>query len=255
MAWASFVAFIAAGGVERALPAAAARSRATTAPPRRRSSSACSSACSPPSPARSGRASSGAPTGTGTRGRPRSSSRCSSTAPTWRCAAPSRTPRRGRACAAAYALLGLVVAPFLFFVMPRLTEFSLHPRAGGQRRGQVEMESRDAAGAARELARLHRAVLLAAQPAAAALAGARGARRPRHGRSVMDDRAAASAGWSAVNLVIWTGLFLYLLRLEPAGCGEHGERADETKKRLLPRSAPCCCWPSPASRSPRSRRR
>ncbi|MEM8931748.1 MAG: cytochrome c biogenesis protein CcsA [Acidobacteriota bacterium] len=33
--------------------------------------------------------------------------------------------------AAAYAVLGFVVAPFLYFVMPRLAAFSLHPTPGG----------------------------------------------------------------------------------------------------------------------------
>lgn len=32
---------------------------------------------------------------------------------------------------AAYAVLGFVVAPFLYFVMPRLASFSLHPTPGG----------------------------------------------------------------------------------------------------------------------------
>jgi len=42
---------------------------------------------------------------------------------------------------AAYAVLGLVVAPFLFFVLPRIT-FSLHPESVINASGQVEMESR-----------------------------------------------------------------------------------------------------------------
>ena len=32
---------------------------------------------------------------------------------------------------AAYSALGLVVAPFLFFIMPRMASFSLHPKPGG----------------------------------------------------------------------------------------------------------------------------
>ena len=32
---------------------------------------------------------------------------------------------------AAYAALGLVVSPFLFFIMPRMATFSLHPKPGG----------------------------------------------------------------------------------------------------------------------------
>lgn len=42
---------------------------------------------------------------------------------------------------AAYAILGLVVAPFLFFVLPRIT-FSLHPESVINTTGKVEMESR-----------------------------------------------------------------------------------------------------------------
>ncbi len=33
--------------------------------------------------------------------------------------------------AAAYAVLGFIVAPFLYFIMPRLASFSLHPKPGG----------------------------------------------------------------------------------------------------------------------------
>lgn len=43
--------------------------------------------------------------------------------------------------AAAYAALGLVVAPFLFFVLPRLT-FSLHPEPVVNAGGDVEMDRR-----------------------------------------------------------------------------------------------------------------
>jgi len=50
-------------------------------------------------------------------------------------------PETRRRLAAAYAVLGLVVAPFLFFVLPRLT-FSLHPDTVVNRRGRIEMESR-----------------------------------------------------------------------------------------------------------------
>ena len=42
---------------------------------------------------------------------------------------------------AAYAVLGLAVAPFLFFVMPRIM-FSLHPQSVINAQGKVEMESR-----------------------------------------------------------------------------------------------------------------
>lgn len=50
-------------------------------------------------------------------------------------------PEARRRLAAAYAVLGLVVAPFLFFVLPRLT-FSLHPDTVVNTRGRIEMESR-----------------------------------------------------------------------------------------------------------------
>ncbi|HVT57945.1 MAG TPA: cytochrome c biogenesis protein CcsA [Thermoanaerobaculia bacterium] len=43
--------------------------------------------------------------------------------------------------AAAYAALGLVVTPFLFFIVPRIT-FSLHPDSVVNARGKVEMEAR-----------------------------------------------------------------------------------------------------------------
>jgi heme exporter protein C len=43
--------------------------------------------------------------------------------------------------AAAYAALGLVVTPFFFFVVPRIT-YSLHPDTVINTRGKVEMESR-----------------------------------------------------------------------------------------------------------------
>lgn len=43
--------------------------------------------------------------------------------------------------AAAYAVLGLVVAPFLYFVVPRIT-FSLHPDSVVNTRGKIDVESR-----------------------------------------------------------------------------------------------------------------
>ncbi|HEX2162840.1 MAG TPA: cytochrome c biogenesis protein CcsA [Thermoanaerobaculia bacterium] len=46
-----------------------------------------------------------------------------------------------RRLSAAYAALGLVVAPFLFFVLPRLT-FSLHPEPVINAEGDVAMDSR-----------------------------------------------------------------------------------------------------------------
>jgi hypothetical protein len=69
-------------------------------------------------------------------------------------------PRRAR-LAAAYAVLGLVVAPFLFFVLPRLA-FTLHPEpvsTPGEGRDGIA----DAAGAAGELGRVHRTLLLDAR--------------------------------------------------------------------------------------------
>jgi heme exporter protein C len=42
---------------------------------------------------------------------------------------------------AAYAVLGLVVAPFFFFIVPRIM-FSLHPQSVINAQGKVEMESR-----------------------------------------------------------------------------------------------------------------
>jgi heme exporter protein C len=42
--------------------------------------------------------------------------------------------------AAAYAVLGLVVAPFLFFVLPRLAAFSLHPEPVVNAEGTIQME-------------------------------------------------------------------------------------------------------------------
>ena len=42
--------------------------------------------------------------------------------------------------AAAYAVLGLVVAPFLYFVLPRLAEFTLHPEPVINESGRIEME-------------------------------------------------------------------------------------------------------------------
>ncbi len=42
---------------------------------------------------------------------------------------------------AAYAVLGLVVAPFLFFIMPRIM-FSIHPQSVINAQGKVEVESR-----------------------------------------------------------------------------------------------------------------
>jgi heme exporter protein C len=43
---------------------------------------------------------------------------------------------------AAYAVLGLVVAPYLYFVMPRTAKFSLHPEPVINAAAKVEMESR-----------------------------------------------------------------------------------------------------------------
>jgi heme exporter protein C len=43
---------------------------------------------------------------------------------------------------AAYSVLGLVVAPSLFFILPRLAAFSLHPESVVNAQGKIEMESR-----------------------------------------------------------------------------------------------------------------
>ena len=48
--------------------------------------------------------------------------------------------KRGR-LSAAYALLGVVVTPFLFWVMPRLT-YTLHPEPVVNAEGKMEMEAR-----------------------------------------------------------------------------------------------------------------
>ncbi len=48
---------------------------------------------------------------------------------------------RGR-LAAAYAVLGLVVAPFLYFVLPRMMPYSLHPEPVVNAEASVDMESR-----------------------------------------------------------------------------------------------------------------
>lgn len=45
-----------------------------------------------------------------------------------------------RRLAAGYAVLGLVVAPFLFFVAPRLAAFSLHPEPVVNVEGEVKMD-------------------------------------------------------------------------------------------------------------------
>jgi heme exporter protein C len=42
--------------------------------------------------------------------------------------------------AAVYAVLGLVVAPFLYFVMPRMAEFTLHPEPVINAAAKVEMD-------------------------------------------------------------------------------------------------------------------
>lgn len=51
-------------------------------------------------------------------------------------------PANRRRQSAAYAALGLVVAPFLFFVAPRMVKFSLHPQSVINTSGQVDMDSR-----------------------------------------------------------------------------------------------------------------
>ncbi|MCH9649890.1 MAG: cytochrome c biogenesis protein CcsA [Deltaproteobacteria bacterium] len=57
-----------------------------------------------------------------------------------RSAVPDRDTRRR--LSAAYAILGLVVAPFLFFILPRMTGFTLHPEPVINPEGKVEMERR-----------------------------------------------------------------------------------------------------------------
>jgi heme exporter protein C len=47
---------------------------------------------------------------------------------------------RARLCAV-YAVLGLVVAPYLYFVMPRMAKFSLHPEPVVNAAAKVEMNS------------------------------------------------------------------------------------------------------------------
>ena len=42
-------------------------------------------------------------------------------------------PEKRARLSSAYAALGFVVAPFLYFIMPRMASFSLHPTPGGSR--------------------------------------------------------------------------------------------------------------------------
>ncbi|MCB1058214.1 MAG: cytochrome c biogenesis protein CcsA, partial [Acidobacteria bacterium] len=51
-------------------------------------------------------------------------------------------PERQRRLAAAYGVLGLVVAPFLFFILPRMTGYTLHPEPVVNQTGKIEMERR-----------------------------------------------------------------------------------------------------------------
>ena len=50
-------------------------------------------------------------------------------------------PEKRARLSAAYALLGVVVTPFLFWIMPRLT-YTLHPEPVVNAEGKVDMESR-----------------------------------------------------------------------------------------------------------------
>lgn len=50
-------------------------------------------------------------------------------------------PEKRARLAAVYALLGVVVTPFFFFIVPRIT-FSLHPESVINAQGKIEMESR-----------------------------------------------------------------------------------------------------------------
>lgn len=49
---------------------------------------------------------------------------------------------RRRRLSASYAVLGLAVAPFLFFVLPRMASFTLHPEPVINQGGKIEMNSR-----------------------------------------------------------------------------------------------------------------
>ncbi len=49
---------------------------------------------------------------------------------------------RRRRLSAAYAALGIAVAPFLFFVLPRMASFTLHPEPVINPGGKIEMNSR-----------------------------------------------------------------------------------------------------------------
>ena len=51
-------------------------------------------------------------------------------------------PEKKARLSSVYAVLGLVVAPFFFFVLPRIVEFTLHPDSVVNQRGSVDMESR-----------------------------------------------------------------------------------------------------------------
>lgn len=51
-------------------------------------------------------------------------------------------PEKQRRLAAAYGVLGLVVAPFLFFILPRMTGYTLHPEPVVNPGGKIEMEQR-----------------------------------------------------------------------------------------------------------------
>jgi heme exporter protein C len=51
-------------------------------------------------------------------------------------------PDTERRVAAAYGVLGLVVAPFFFFVLPRIVEFSLHPEPVVNTEQEIGIEQR-----------------------------------------------------------------------------------------------------------------
>ncbi|MEM9291458.1 MAG: cytochrome c biogenesis protein CcsA [Acidobacteriota bacterium] len=51
-------------------------------------------------------------------------------------------PETRRRLSSSYAVLGLIVAPFLFFVLPRMTGFSLHPEPVLNQQGKIEMNPR-----------------------------------------------------------------------------------------------------------------
>ena len=127
-----------------------------------------------------------------------------------------------RRLAAGYAVLGLVVAPFLFFVAAAAGQLLAPPRAGDQRarRGGrwTRRSSSCSSPAPSAFTVLFYWLLDLQRRIVAARRRREAARRRRHTdlretRIVGDISTSVRIGIVAVNLVIWTGLFLYLLRL------------------------------------------